>query len=109
MNFPKCEYCGKLAIKGICARCKAKRRLNPNLKKLSREEIKNSTVPIYGTVQKSKTNLTYYERNKERILKRQKEYYHNNKEKIKAYNKAYMQRDPEKWKAYRKEYYKVIK
>ena len=81
MNFPKCEYCGKLAIKGICARCKAKRRLNPNLKKLSMEEMKNSTISIRDTVQ-SKTNLTYYERNKEHILKRQKKYYQENKEKI---------------------------
>lgn len=62
----------------------------------------NSNIGKYGKTSKCKNCLkeqnslyskNYYQRNKEKLLKRQKEYNKNNKEKIKDYHKKYYNKD----------------
>lgn len=51
------------------------------------------------------SNKKYYEKNKDKILKRHKEYKQSNKEKIKEKNKLYRQKNREEISAHREDYF----
>jgi len=59
-NFPKCKYCGKLAVEGICCACKSKFRKNTILTKKQKETlIKNEKVRSGKTFSKNTTEIIY--------------------------------------------------